>query len=102
MEYLQPIFMIAAIVGGGIMAGVTLMQSKSSAKWNSPLGRKALIAVFLLVFGMFGWVACIIQKGPDEPKWGYHQQYQPTMVYTYGWGIRANGHVGWGMQWTLR
>jgi len=99
LDMLRIIFLLMAMAGG-ITCGIVLAKSNSFTRWRSKLGVCAIIGVILLIAGLGGSLIIVKHRAPTAVS---RIHYGPAgMVYAYTWGIKPNGHGGYGMNWVLR
>ena len=99
LDALRTIFLFMGMAGG-ITCGIAMAKANSFTRWRSKLGVCAIVGIILLGAGLGGALITIKYQMPATVGRVHHGSVR--MEYAYTWGIKPNGHVGYGMNWVLR
>ncbi len=103
LDTLKMIFALMA-VAGGVACVVALSYTNSFTAWRSKLGVCAIVGLILLGAGLGGLIILTKHQLSNTPASYslYVGRPQARLVYAYSWGIKPNGHVGYGFHLVLR
>lgn len=103
MSWYWELIFVAGAISGAIICCIVMCNARVATKWNSELGRWAIVGVLLLLLGLLGWLTHISKQDSEDEAWWnstsnrVYAVYTPPPAISYNVCIKSNGHLGWGM-----